>query len=426
MKKLPLILATAIISLGSFSFAYADVIAQQTVSTDVAATVNQNTWVQNLGTSLTGTVGLWNFYARMVTGSDTLTFRLDECPDNTYTGCSTVINNTAMVGTITTSKSFAYIDLGSTGISLTSSKYYRVVMGSGGNFRPYGCTTNCYAGGALLVGGIADATVLDAYFVLQTSTSNTNTRIVSVVTPSNTTDADGVVPFEFTLYSGSPAATTTGFTITDLTTGQSLGETDVLITSSGLLTFTYTLAVTKNHAYSWVPLINLTSGSVIYGSTYFFNTGSSSPAGVNVGNVFSQYLNGNWNAIETLSNVSESNGSSTLEGFVNNVYSLQNVLVTKFPFNYFVEIASTLDDILSSSTTTTAYSFTVHMSGNYATSSGSSPFSILPTTWNVITSDTISTYYPDSTRVFFRSLLLTVIYVAWGLSMFNRVKYLFA
>jgi len=435
MKKLPFILATVIMSLGGFSFAYADTIASQTSDSSTRAQFGMSSdGSQTLGTALSGTAAFVNVYATSSAGiAAIMTVNLLECPSATYSGCTTVAssagNPVSLVKNIGTA-TFA------TPYTLDATKYYELNFANtnGSNlFYLYGSAASTYVNGnyctsqtrsaGACIGGHTDGFIVDIYFDLQSSGANTASRITGNVSPSNVTDADAAVSLTYSYYSGVPAVTTATYILRDLTVGQSIAGQ----TTSGLAgnqVFTQALQLTVNRRYSWQPVLN-TASTTIYGATYYFNTGSSSPSGASYGEVFTEYLNGNWNALETIDNLTDTNASSSLEGFVNNVYSLQNVLVTKFPFNYFVEIANTLDEILSSSTSTTAYTFAVNFSGNYATSSGASPFSILPTTWTVIAPSTMDVYYPESTRNFFRSLLLTVIVVAWGLMMFNRVRFLF-
>jgi len=432
MKKLLLIFATATISMGSFSFAYADI--SQLVSTtrnSIDLGSGSVDGIQGIGTGLSGNITGARIYADGTDsgGFSELNVRIYESADATITSGDTLLLS-GTIPTISATKTLYQVNFATT--TLDSSKHYGIAVlcsnGCGGREdRIYGSTLNVFTNGQNW--SQVGSNLIDIYFeVLGTVTNaqeNTATRIISVNYPVSVTDTDGYIPFSFTLYSGSPAAASASFLLTNLTTGQSLTSTSTVIISSGQLTFTYSTQLAQYNSYSWQPYIILANGNYIYSSVKYFNTGSSTPSGNNFGNPFEQYLGGQWNAMETINNISEQNGSSTLEGFVNNVFSLQNVMVTKFPFNYFVEIATTLDEILSSSTSTTAYTFAVNFSGNYATSSGASPFSILPTTWTVIAPATMDVYYPESTRNFFRSLLLTVIVVAWGLMMFNRVRFLF-
>jgi len=302
---------------------------------------------------------------------------------------------------------------------------------------PYvtGCVTNAFLTGDIGVGCSTtyDPDGSDAYFEIYYSPLTTGITAVNSPT-DNLSYSTPIINFNFDFYSGTTAVTSAGIQLADLTSALSVDTSAYTLTnsSSGSKNYNKTMTLTTNHRYQWRPYIYTTSG-YIFGSYRLFNTGSTTPAvttGIEPGlplAVMTEILGGGgqYNAIETIDTLTEGNASTTLEGFVGNVYSLQNVLVTKFPFNYFVEIATTLSDILSSSTTTTAYTFSVNFTGNYATTSGASPFSILPSTWTVIAPSTMDVYYPESTRTFFRSLLLTVIVVAWGLMMFNRVRFLF-
>jgi len=445
MKKLPFILATVIMSLGGFSFAYADTIASQSVAdsaseyriTDAGGT---GIFWQQFGTGYSGTITDLAF--RFETGSVPGTYTVG------VAACATSGRPfQSPCNATTTTKTFAVSASSSVTYSVTldspitiSSAQYLTVFFYGNTSQPVaripGSVANTIAGGECWFYSFGSdtscANINDIYMTINGFGGDNNvTRITGNISPSNVTDADAYVTLTYSYFNGVPSVTTGNYILRDLTIGQSIAGISAAPSGNGNNTYSKNLQLTVNRRYSWQPYL-VTSDGNLYGSIYYFNTGSSTPT-VNSGlqeglPIITEILgaSGNFNALETIGNLTESNSSSTLEGFVNNVYSLQNVLVTKFPFNYFVEIANTLDEILSSSTSTTAYTFSVNFSGNYATSSGASPFSILPTTWTVIAPSTMDVYYPESIRNFFRSLLLTVIVVAWGFMMFNRVRFLFA
>jgi len=432
-------------SLGGFSFAYADTIASQTVSdsaTQYYATDAGGSGIlwQQLGTGYSGTITDIAF--RIETGSvpGNYTIGVAAC-DTSGRPFQAPCNATTslMSFLVTASSSITYSQTLATPIPITSSQYLTIFLYGTGSPRPLvrftGSVANTVAGGACYTYSFgtdtACANISDIYIVVNGfGGTNNTTRMTGNVSPNNITDTDAYLPMRYTYFNGIPAVTYASYILRDLTVGQSISGATTSPSGNGANSYLQNVQLTTNRRYSWTPYLT-TSDGYLYGSTYYFNTGSTTPA-VNEGlqsglPIITEILgaSGNFDALDTIENLAESNASSTLEGFVNNVYSLQNVLVTKFPFNYFVEIATTLDEILSSSTTTTAYTFAINFSGNYATSSGASPFSILPTTWTVIAPSTMDVYYPESTRNFFRALLLSVIIVAWGLMMFNRVRHLF-
>jgi len=119
--------------------------------------------------------------------------------------------------------------------------------------------------------------------------------------------------------------------------------------------------------------------------------------------------------------INDNTASSTSVQSFSAFWGLQALLQTKFPFNYLFEIGEGIS-LLSYSTTTTAWTFSVPLT--IGSSSGAS-LDVLPDIWDVITPTTIATYYPDSTRLFFRNLLAIILTVGWGFLMFNRVRFLF-
>lgn len=117
--------------------------------------------------------------------------------------------------------------------------------------------------------------------------------------------------------------------------------------------------------------------------------------------------------------INDNTASSTaVTGFAR-FWGLQGLLQTKFPFNYLFEIGTAFSQ-LSYGTTTTAWSFRLPLDYGSHTS-----LDVLPSSWDVISTTTMSVYYGDTIRLFFRGLVGTLLTVAWGFYMFNRVRFLF-
>jgi len=131
--------------------------------------------------------------------------------------------------------------------------------------------------------------------------------------------------------------------------------------------------------------------------------------------------------IDSALGINDSNATtSSINGF-QNFLGLQSVMESKFPFNYVGEIFLAVGQF-AYGTTTNDYAFQVNFGTSsrlVSTSSASNTFALLPSVWDVISSSTMSTYYPDSVRLFWRNLLLTVVIFAWGFAMYYRLRYIF-
>jgi len=115
--------------------------------------------------------------------------------------------------------------------------------------------------------------------------------------------------------------------------------------------------------------------------------------------------------------VSESNASSTIAGNLGAFTALHtNLLTTKWPFNWIGDLANDFDDF-SKATSTTFFdlSFTFPMTG---TSTG---VQWIPQTWTFLSSSTVSTYLPNSTRIAFRYLVAVLVTALWCFQMYRRI-----
>jgi len=425
MKKLPLIIATVILSLGSFSFVAADT----TISSYTGSVVTRSNNLTSgdyiaLGTGMTGVPTYFQVYASSSTQVPVqINPLLIACSSSsTLSGCYVFATNDGFP-TIATAAGIVTTFLTAT-TTMRSDFYYYMNMGavqSGTSFAYYGDSTTGIPGKFCtnietpITCSFEDSLLKRTWFVLGGD--------VVVQQPSYFEDiqqpyqlevtATGVVPVSV-FYYNIDGYDTVGLQVVDQSNNHLVVNTAEQSAIQDVLSLYATnLSLTANHAYRLRPYMRLSSSSstpYLYGQYRDFST------------VSDQFFNG---SLANIITVNENSASSTLELFVNNVFNLQYVMAQKYPFNYFFEIARTLNT-LSIGTSTAAYTFVMPFSGAYVHTATSSLLAILPASWDVITSDTIATYYPDSLRIFFRTLLYVTMTVAWGLAMFTRLRGVFA
>jgi len=264
------------------------------------------------------------------------------------------------------------------------------------------------------------------------ASSNTNTRILSVVSPLNASlIASTTVNFNFTYYNNStiePYYTEAGFELRNLTDGSQTSGTPVAISSSGTATYSSNLILTAGKSRIWRPyLYSASSTDFIYGdwnsfdvltasasSTPYFNfdTASSTDSYLSAG------CNSFGSSTEPIYSSSGFKYSICYAGgylFVPSVNSVQQFslipykLQTTFPFSYYYDVKS----LITNSSTT------ANMFGTMIVN-----LPLVGTT-TILSSDTINYFIGTSTASVIRSLVTYALYIGFAWTVWHRIRNLF-
>jgi len=407
--------------MGTFNFVSAAVIADQQVSTTQTASTQVN-WYQGLGTGLSGSLNYIQLTANS-SGGGTFYVRIQQCDDAAYSvNCTAFYNGSASTQSLTGAKTqFTFITTSQPVFVL--SKYYYLWTDGGTLINLWGSSSNVYSGGILCRalnptsattcngGGPADGAVADAAFsVGSVDVVALQPQVNPITTPTQfQVTATENVSVSFT-YLNTTLYDIVGTEIIDQTNNHLLLDTGEQIAQMNTTaTYNAILGLTQNHAYR-------VRGYMRNSATSTFRTYN---AYVDFSTVSDQFFNASSTLIN-ITNINDANASSTAQNIFTKFWNIQNIIQAKFPFNYLFEIGNALN-ILSYGTSTTAWTFSLPL--NYGSST--SPFNFLPSTWDVITPTTLAVYYPDSIRLFFRTLAGLLLTVGWGLMMFNRARSLF-
>lgn len=157
---------------------------------------------QTLGNGMTGVLynmDVWVAFGSATAGAN-YSVNLNSCPDSTYTGCVTVFgqeNNGNIINVPSSSAVTAtnYVFSTTTGITIDPARYYLInisyISALGGDpgtnrVKVLGCSSSCYSGGSLTIGGLADM-----YFFLGGVQTTFSTPYVTLISPSNASTTQG-------------------------------------------------------------------------------------------------------------------------------------------------------------------------------------------------------------------------------------------
>jgi len=298
----------------------------------------------------------------------------------------------------------------------------------------YGTRSNAYVNGCQTTFTVYDSSApcdttygaggSDAYFAVYASENTTG--IDTVRLPANNISyATPFIIFDFDFYSSTPAVTSAGVHVVDLTTLQTVDTSAYTISnsSSGSKNYYKSITLEENHRYQWRPYIYTTSG-YIYGTYRYFNTGVTADTEVassTILDLFDTFVNGagTGSILDNAFSDGDFNdatnaATSTASGIVS-FSNIPSYFAQRIPIGYVYDIYDIWNAVSTSS------SEFGNLSINFANLDISTSSKVwLPAEITFFGTSTVTGLLDDSTLDLLNALASATIAVTWGMYIFRR------